>query len=59
MFEHSAKNRIIIDYDKNKNITANVTSHSLEKKTKTTVIFNKGIMWLKHNSFTEEIAVSI
>jgi len=38
MFEHSAKNRIIIDYDSNKNITAAVTSHTIDKKTRTIVV---------------------
>eukprot|EP01094_Clydonella_sp_ATCC50884_P009311 TRINITY_DN1882_c0_g1_i3.p1 TRINITY_DN1882_c0_g1~~TRINITY_DN1882_c0_g1_i3.p1 ORF type:complete len:1164 (-),score=390.94 TRINITY_DN1882_c0_g1_i3:341-3781(-) len=56
--EQLQKNRIILEVEKG-NVTANVTSHTTERKTKTYLLYKNGLMKLKHSSFTEEIPVVI
>ena len=56
--EQLSKNRIIIEKDKY-GIVANVTSSSLERKTKTYVFSKNGKIYLKQNCFLEDIPVVI
>eukprot|EP00698_Gefionella_okellyi_P020200 TRINITY_DN6313_c0_g1_i1.p1 TRINITY_DN6313_c0_g1~~TRINITY_DN6313_c0_g1_i1.p1 ORF type:complete len:1145 (-),score=272.81 TRINITY_DN6313_c0_g1_i1:1949-5320(-) len=57
--EQLSKNRIIIEYDSKHNICASVTSSTHERKSKTDVIVKHGELYLKHNSFSEEIPMVI
>ncbi|KAI3381933.1 hypothetical protein SNEBB_006954 [Seison nebaliae] len=59
--EQMAKNRIIVEYDsKNKNsLICHVTSHSLQRKTKTTIVERKNCLYLVHNYFTETIPIFV
>ena len=51
-----AKNRIIIEVEsKNRNLCAQVTSSTYEKKSRTTVIQKNERFYLKHNLFAEDI----
>jgi len=51
-----AKNRIIIEIEsKNRNLCAQVTSSTYEKKSRTTVIMKNERFYLKHNLFAEDI----
>ena len=59
MQEQLSKNRMIVEKDKKGIITCQVTSSSREKKVRTNLIFKKGIYYLKHNSFSDDIPVSI
>lgn len=63
--EHLSKNRIIVDKDKNKQIFATVTSETHQRKTRTDVITKTDTktgdlqIYLKHNSFVEEIPICL
>lgn len=56
--EQLSKNRIIVEQFKGV-IQASVTSHTSNVKTKTYVLLKKGLLYLKHNSLTEDIPVAI
>ncbi|XP_058743797.1 DNA-directed RNA polymerase III subunit 2-like [Vicia villosa] len=57
--EQLSKNRIIIDTDKKKNITASVTSSTEKIKTKTTILMEKEKMWLELNQFPKKVPLMI
>lgn len=59
MQEQLSKNRMIVEQDNTGCITCQVTSSTHEKKVRTNVLVKKNIYYLKHNSFTENIPVSI
>ena len=57
--EQISKNRIIVEYDNKGNLRANVTSSTHDTKTRTSVVFEDGKFYVKHNSFTGDINVII
>ncbi|XP_058743798.1 DNA-directed RNA polymerase III subunit 2-like [Vicia villosa] len=57
--EQLSKNRIIIDTDKKKNITASVTSSTEKIKTKTTILMEKEKIWLELNQFQEKVPLMV
>ncbi|XP_057423347.1 DNA-directed RNA polymerase III subunit 2-like isoform X2 [Lotus japonicus] len=57
--EQLSKNRIIIVMDKNRNITASVTSSTETKKTKTDIVMEKEKMWLKLNRFAKQVPLMV
>jgi DNA-directed RNA polymerase III subunit RPC2 len=58
--EQLSKNRIIVEVDRTGFITANATSSTHEKKSKTGICFGKGGKTsLKHNSLNTDISVCI
>jgi DNA-directed RNA polymerase III subunit RPC2 len=58
--EQLSKNRIIVETDRTGYISANVTSSTHEKKSKTLVLYGKGgKSFLKHNSLNAEIPICI
>ncbi|KAF8331948.1 beta and beta-prime subunits of DNA dependent RNA-polymerase [Cantharellus anzutake] len=58
--EQLSKNRIIVESDTVKGtIQASVTSSSAERKSKTYVVTKHGRLYLRHNSFTEEIPICV
>ena len=54
-----SKNRIIIEVDSKKNLCAQVTSSTYEKKSRTTITYKNEKFFLKHNTFSEDIPVVI
>jgi DNA-directed RNA polymerase III subunit RPC2 len=56
--EQASKNRIIVEVDKG-NVTAQVTSSTHEKKSRTVVTSKSGKIYMKHNTFTEDIPIAI
>eukprot|EP00351_Strombidinopsis_sp_SopsisLIS2011_P000998 CAMPEP_0116872136 /NCGR_PEP_ID=MMETSP0463-20121206/2806_1 /TAXON_ID=181622 /ORGANISM="Strombidinopsis sp, Strain SopsisLIS2011" /LENGTH=111 /DNA_ID=CAMNT_0004511895 /DNA_START=414 /DNA_END=749 /DNA_ORIENTATION=+ len=58
--EQMSKNRIIIEVEsKNRNLCAQVTSSTYEKKSRTTVVHKNEKFYLKHNLFAEDIPVVV
>ena len=57
--EQLSKNRIIVEFDSNKNVSANVTSSTHERKSRTNVVVTHGRIRLKHNSLTEHVPIVI
>ncbi|TPX39951.1 DNA-directed RNA polymerase [Synchytrium endobioticum] len=58
--EQLSKNRIIVETDRQGLISANVTSSTQEKKSKTNIQYNKlGQVVLKHNSLSQDIPIVI
>ena len=57
--EQLSKNRIIVELDGNKNVTASVTSSTHERKSRTNVVMTHGRIRLKHNSLTENVPIVI
>ncbi|KAJ1514349.1 DNA-directed RNA polymerase III core subunit ret1 [Coelomomyces lativittatus] len=57
--EQLSKNRIMVDVDPSHGIMASVTSSTTERKSKTHVIYKHEKLYIKHNSFTEDIPVTI
>ncbi|XP_064629058.1 DNA-directed RNA polymerase III subunit RPC2-like [Lineus longissimus] len=57
--EQLSKNRVIVDQDRKGNVLCSVTSSTHERKVKTNLITKKGKIYLKHNSFSEDIPVVI
>ena len=56
--EQLSKNRVIVEQNKGL-IQASVTSHTANVKTKTYVLLKKSFLYLRHNSFVEDISVPI
>ncbi|KAF2168064.1 hypothetical protein M409DRAFT_21511 [Zasmidium cellare ATCC 36951] len=56
--EQLSKNRIIVESFKGV-IQASVTSHTANVKTKTYVLVKKNLLYVKHNSLSEDIPVAI
>lgn len=57
--EQLSKNRIIVELDGNKNVTASVTSSTHERKSRTNVVMTHGRIRLKHNSLTENVPIVV
>jgi DNA-directed RNA polymerase III subunit RPC2 len=57
--EQMSKNRIIVEYDSKKNLTASVISATHDTKSRTTIMFKNSKFYLKHNSFENEIPIFI
>lgn len=57
--EQMSKNRIIVELDSKKNLTASVISSTHETKSRTTITEKNGKFYLKHNSFESEIPIFI
>ncbi|PVV02283.1 hypothetical protein BB560_003269 [Smittium megazygosporum] len=57
--EQLTKNRIIVELDKAEQVTASVTSSTHERKSKTYLFVKNKCIYLKHNSFTDDIPVVI
>ena len=57
--EQMSKNRIIVEYDSKKNLTASVISSTHDTKSRTTIIFKNSKFYMKHNSFENEIPIFI
>lgn len=61
--EQLSKNRIIVEAgigkDDEQAIQASVTSSTHERKSKTYILTKNGRIWLKHNSFAEDIPIVI
>ena len=57
--EQISKNRIIIEEDPQKNLSAQVTSTSLTQKTRTTIVYKNKKFYLKQNAFSEDIPVGL
>ncbi|EFC45012.1 predicted protein [Naegleria gruberi] len=55
--EQLSKNRVIIDLDKEKQITASVTGSTHYRKSKTNIIIKHERFYLDHNSFTKDIPI--
>lgn len=55
--EQLSKNRVIVDTDNKGNKYTSVISSTHDKKSKTSIIMKKGIVYLKNNVFTENIPV--
>jgi DNA-directed RNA polymerase III subunit RPC2 len=57
--EQPAKNRIIVEIDSKKNLVGQVTSSTHEKKSRTGVVYKKDSLYLRHNTFQDDIPISI
>uniref|UniRef100_A0A6B2KXR4 DNA-directed RNA polymerase n=1 Tax=Arcella intermedia TaxID=1963864 RepID=A0A6B2KXR4_9EUKA len=57
--EQLQKNRIIVEVDNKKNLSASVTSSTTERKSKTTIIYTKGKFYLHNNTFTADLPIVI
>jgi len=57
--EQMSKNRIIVEYDSKKNLTASVISATHDTKSRTTITYRNSKFYLKHNSFENEIPIFI
>lgn len=57
--EQLSKNRVIIERDAKGLICASVTSSTNERKSKTNVVQKSGKLYLKHNTFQEDIPIVI
>ncbi|KAL7066634.1 DNA-directed RNA polymerase, beta subunit family protein [Cryptosporidium serpentis] len=59
MQEQLSKNRIIVELDNKHNYCATVTSTTAESKSRTLVVYKNGKLYLRHNSFTDDIPLCI
>ncbi|KAF7456979.1 DNA-directed RNA polymerase III RPC2 [Cryptosporidium felis] len=59
MQEQLSKNRIIVELDNKHNFCATVTSTTAESKSRTLVVFKNSKLYLRHNSFSDEIPLCI
>ena len=57
--EQLSKNRIIIDVDNKGEIGASVTSSTHERKSKTNLVVKHGKLYLRHNTFADDIPIMI
>lgn len=57
--EQLSKNRMILEIDGKQHINASVTSSTHERKSKTNIYLKNGKMYLKHNTFSEDIPIVI
>ncbi|SCP02519.1 DNA-directed RNA polymerase III subunit RPC2, putative [Plasmodium malariae] len=59
MQEQLSKNRIIVEMDIKHNICATITSTTAESKSRCAIVYKNSKLYLKHNSFIEDIGVCI
>ena len=57
--EQLSKNRIIIDIDSKGEVGASVTSSTHERKSKTNIVVKHGKLYLRHNTFADEIPIMV
>ena len=57
--EQLSKNRVFVEKDNKGEVSCNVQSSTHERKTKTNLLFNKGKIYLKFSSLTDNIPVVI
>ncbi len=57
--EQMSKNRIIVELDSKKNLTASVISSTHDTKSRTTITLKNGKFYMKHNSFENEIPIFV
>ena len=57
--EQLSKNRMIVDVEKNGNVSCQVTSSTHAVKTRTNVIEKHGKFYLKQNTFEKDIPIAI
>lgn len=57
--EQASKNRIIVEFDSQNNVTAQVTSSTHEKKSRTVVACKNSKIYMQHNIFSEDLPISI
>uniref|UniRef100_A0A8C5QNQ7 DNA-directed RNA polymerase n=1 Tax=Leptobrachium leishanense TaxID=445787 RepID=A0A8C5QNQ7_9ANUR len=57
--EQLSKNRIIVDQDRKGTVGASVTSSTHEKKSRTNLVMKQGRFYLKHNTLSEDIPITI
>jgi DNA-directed RNA polymerase III subunit RPC2 len=57
--EQLSKNRIIIDVDAKGEIGASVTSSTHERKSKTNIVVKHGKLYLRHNTFVEDVPILV
>lgn len=59
MQEQLSKNRIIVETDMKHNVCATITSTTAESKSRCIIMYKNHKLYLKHNSFTDDISVCI
>ncbi|CDJ61204.1 DNA-directed RNA polymerase III subunit, putative [Eimeria maxima] len=59
MQEQLSKNRIIVELDMKRNVCATVTSATAEAKSRTSVVLKGSRLYLRHNSFLDDIPLCI
>ncbi|XP_955436.1 DNA-directed RNA polymerase iii, putative [Theileria annulata] len=59
MQEQLSKSRIIVEMDVKKNICATVTSATAESKSRTAVVYKNSQLYLRINSFTDDVPLCI
>ena len=57
--EQLSKNRIIIEIDNKGEVGASVTSSTHERKSRTNIVVKHGKLYLRHNTFTDEIPIMV
>lgn len=57
--EQLSKNRMILELDHKGNVSASVTSSTHERKSKTAIYLSNGKMYLRHNTFQEDLPIAI
>ena len=57
--EQLSKNRIIVEETRQGEISASVTSSTSERKSKTNIVFVKGKIMMRHNSFKQDVPIPI
>ncbi|XP_021962434.1 DNA-directed RNA polymerase III subunit RPC2 [Folsomia candida] len=57
--EQLSKNRIIVEEDRKGEVTAQVTSSTHEKKSRTNIAIKHGRFYLRHNTLQEDIPVTV
>jgi DNA-directed RNA polymerase III subunit RPC2 len=59
MHEQLSKNRVIIELDNKDNICATITSSTHERKSRCSIFFKHGKIYLKHNSLGDDIPIVV
>ncbi|GFE52759.1 DNA-directed RNA polymerase III [Babesia ovis] len=59
MQEQLSKCRVIVETDVKKNICATVTSATAESKSRTAVVYKNQKLYVRHNSFTDDVPLCI
>eukprot|EP01116_Phalansterium_solitarium_P004244 TRINITY_DN15189_c0_g1_i1.p1 TRINITY_DN15189_c0_g1~~TRINITY_DN15189_c0_g1_i1.p1 ORF type:complete len:1168 (-),score=468.17 TRINITY_DN15189_c0_g1_i1:231-3734(-) len=57
--EQLSKNRIIIERDPKGNVGASVTSSTHERKSRTNIVLKHGKLYLRHNTFSDDVPIII
>mmetsp|Transcript_19885 Transcript_19885/g.67765 ORF Transcript_19885/g.67765 Transcript_19885/m.67765 type:complete len:1122 (+) Transcript_19885:130-3495(+) len=57
--EQLSKNRIIVDVDLQGQVMGSVTSSTHERKSKTNIVVKQNCLYLRHNTFSDEIPIVV